>query len=64
MMETLTTGRLAAGAGINIETVRFHERKVADLRRMRKSLASISAACDGHGTVAGCPIIHALEDGK
>jgi len=131
----LTTGRLAALAGINIETVRFYERsgliakpkrtasnyrqyprsdvarvrfirraqglgfslkeiaellslraapsrsrarvkrlteeklgviegKIADLQRMRKSLASISAACDGRGTVADCPIINALEDGK
>ena len=133
--DALTTGRLAALAGINIETVRFYERsgliaepkrtasnyrqypqsdvarlrfikraqelgfslkeiaellslratpsrsrsrvkrlteeklgiidcKIRDLQRMRKSLASISAACDGHGPVADCPIIHALEDRK
>lgn len=134
-MKELTTGRLAALAGINVETVRFYERsgliakpkrtasnyrqyppsevarlrfikraqelgfslkeiaellslraaptrsrshvkrlseeklasidqKIADLRRMRKSLASISSACDGHGPVADCPIIHALEEGR
>ncbi|MEO6847302.1 MAG: MerR family DNA-binding protein [Chthoniobacterales bacterium] len=132
---SLTTGRLAALAGINIETVRFYERsgliskpkrtasnyrqypqsdvarlrfikraqelgfslkeiaellslravpsrsrarvkrlsekkleiidqKISDLRRMRKSLASISDACDGRGSVADCPIINALEESK
>lgn len=46
------------------EKLRIIDRKICDLQRMRKSLASISAACDGHGSVANCPIIHALEDGK
>ena len=35
--------------------------KIRDLERMRATLASVSAACDGHGTVADCPIINALE---
>ncbi|HEY8899100.1 MAG TPA: MerR family DNA-binding protein [Chthoniobacterales bacterium] len=134
-METdfLTTGALAAEAGVNLETVRFYERsgllkkprrtaagyrqypsadvvrlrfikraqelgfslkeiaellslraaparnrsrvkrlavdkltviegKIRDLMRMRDTLASVSSACDGRGSVVDCPIITALEN--
>lgn len=131
--DALTTGVLAAKAGLNIETVRFYERsglikeprrsasgyrqyprstvtrlrfikraqqlgfslrdigellslraspqrsnarvkrlaeqkltvidgKLRDLQRMREALAALSDACDGHGTVAECPIITAIEE--
>ncbi len=131
--DVLTTGGLAAAAGLNVETLRFYERsgllaepkrtaagyrqyprsavarlrfikraqqlgftlaairellslqaarrrssarvkrlserqlevidgRIRDLQRMRDALAILSTACDGHGPVSSCPIIHALEE--
>ncbi len=37
------------------------ERKIADLKRMRKALARLTAACAGHGTIDDCPILESLN---
>lgn len=38
------------------------EQKVQALRRMKKALTRLTAACDGRGPVADCPILEALRD--
>jgi Hg(II)-responsive transcriptional regulator len=35
--------------------------RIKELKRMKKALLKLTKACDGHGTVEGCPIIEALE---
>ena len=35
--------------------------KIADLERMRTTLAALRDACHGHGTTEGCPILGALD---
>lgn len=35
--------------------------RIADLLSMEKALARLTAACDGEGSVEGCPIIAALS---
>jgi Hg(II)-responsive transcriptional regulator len=37
------------------------DRKIDDLRRMRAALFRLVEACDGHGSLAGCPILDALD---
>ena len=37
------------------------ERRIADLERMRTTLAALRDACHGHGTTEGCPILGALD---
>jgi len=34
--------------------------RIRDLERMKARLEAISAACDGHGSIHDCPILHAL----
>jgi len=36
------------------------DRKVRDLRRMKRSLNELITACDGNGDVNGCPILNSL----
>jgi len=36
------------------------EARIADLTRVRDALRALAAACDGHGPLDGCPILHAL----
>jgi len=38
-------------------------RKIEDLGRMHTMLEHLVSACDGHGNLAGCPIIEALLEG-
>ncbi len=38
------------------------EEKVRTLRRMKKALAKLTAACSGRSPVSECPILEALED--
>lgn len=38
------------------------EARLRDLQNMRDALASLIADCDGHGSTAACPIIHALVE--
>ena len=35
--------------------------RIKELKRMKKALLKLTKACDGHGSVEGCPIIEALE---
>ncbi|HEY8507499.1 MAG TPA: MerR family DNA-binding protein, partial [Steroidobacteraceae bacterium] len=38
------------------------DRRIASLQRMRDGLATLIAACPGHGRAADCPILRALGD--
>ncbi len=38
------------------------EEKVRTLRRMKKALVKLTAACNGRAPVSECPILEALED--
>jgi MerR family copper efflux transcriptional regulator len=38
------------------------ERRIASLQRVRDGLATLIAACPGHGRAADCPILRALGD--
>jgi MerR family transcriptional regulator, copper efflux regulator len=38
------------------------EERIASLERVRKGLATLVAACPGHGRAADCPILKALGD--
>ena len=40
------------------------ESKIRTLRRMKKALVKLTAACDGQAQVGECPILVALEDTK
>jgi MerR family copper efflux transcriptional regulator len=42
------------------EKVTDVEARIADLTRVRDALRALAAACDGHGPLDGCPILHAL----
>lgn len=37
------------------------EAKIRDLQRMKKALKEVTDACSGHGPLAGCPILDALN---
>lgn len=37
------------------------DRKLADLKRIRKALARLTAECGGRGTIDGCPILESLN---
>ena len=45
---------------ITVEHLRTIRKKIADLRRLEKTLAEISAKCEG-GAVPECPVIDALQ---
>lgn len=36
--------------------------RIADLQRMRATLADLDSRCSGRGSVSGCPIIQALAE--
>lgn len=36
------------------------ENRIAELERVRSGLATLIAACPGHGRAADCPILNAL----
>jgi len=40
--------------------LRMIEERIAELQRMRQGLATLVAACPGHGRAAECPILRAL----
>jgi hypothetical protein len=37
------------------------ERKISDLRRMKKALGRLATACPGRGATSDCPILEALD---
>ncbi len=40
------------------------DQRISELERMRAALAELDQQCSGHGPVAGCPIIEALNGGR
>lgn len=44
-----------------VDKVADIEAKIRDLRRMKEALLKLTAACDGQGPAAGCPILEALD---
>jgi MerR family transcriptional regulator, mercuric resistance operon regulatory protein len=48
--------------GIAVHKLELIEQKIADLSKMRKSLARLVRSCDASSTGAPCPIIHLLAD--
>lgn len=50
-MSSIGIGALAKHAGVRIDTVRYNE---------RSGLATLVAACPGHGRAADYPILNAL----
>ena len=38
------------------------EQRIEELQRMRHALSELTRQCSGHGPVAGCPIIEALNN--
>jgi MerR family transcriptional regulator, mercuric resistance operon regulatory protein len=48
--------------GIAAHKLELIEQKLADLRKMRKSLFRLVRACDASSAGAPCPIIHLLAD--
>ena len=43
------------------EKLRDVEQKIADLRRMTRTLAQLTAACPGRGAAGDCPILESLD---
>jgi MerR family transcriptional regulator, copper efflux regulator len=50
-------GRVKKAAQAKLKDV---ERRIASLERVRDGLATLIAACPGHGRASGCPILNAL----
>ena len=40
------------------------DQKISDLKRMRKALARLAAACPGRGNTSNCPILESLDMGE
>ena len=57
--QRVTCGEVRAAALAHLDDIR---RKIADLRRMERTLAETAARCQG-GRVPKCPIIDALSSG-
>ena len=53
-----TCGDVFAIATNKIEDI---ERRIVELRRMKKALARLAAACTGEGPTGECPILEVLE---
>ena len=73
-MESIGIGALAAAAGVSMDIVRYYERKASakladvdrrleELKRIRKGLFQLVEHCPGHGSPDDCPIIQALSGG-
>ena len=53
-----TRDRVREKAIAKIEDI---ETRIKELKRMKKALAPLVKACDGKGTVDGCPILSAID---
>ena len=53
-----TRAQIRAQAVAKVEDI---ENRIQELKRMKKALAPLIAACDGQGKLEGCPILAALE---
>lgn len=51
-------GGLKAAAAVKLADV---ERRLQELTRIRDGLRTLIASCPGHGALAQCPILHALD---
>ena len=51
-------GAVKQRAAAKVEDI---DKKIEDLRRMRRALVELSDACSGRGELSGCPILGALE---
>ena len=51
----------AAVYGLATAKIADIERRIDELRRMKKALASLASACTGKGPTGECPILEALE---
>jgi len=56
-----TCGDIQARADAKVEEI---DRKVRELRRMKKALQELSASCVGSGPTSECPILDALQGRK
>lgn len=54
-------GAVKRRAAAKVEDI---DKKIQDLRRMRRALVELSDACSGHGELSGCPILGALEGAR
>jgi MerR family regulatory protein len=61
-MDALGIGQLAKRGGVGIDAVRYYERNGLLTPRVRDGLATLIAACPGHGRAADCPILRALTE--
>ncbi len=52
-------GAMKDAAQAKLATV---EKKISELLRIRGGLTQLVAACPGHGALAGCPIVSALNE--
>ncbi|MCR9090627.1 heavy metal-responsive transcriptional regulator [Algiphilus sp.] len=61
---SLADNRAASSAvrALAAEKLKGIEGRLRDLQRMRDALAALISDCDGQGSTAACPIIHALAD--
>lgn len=50
--------QIRAAAAAKLDDV---DARIADLQRVRDGLATLIAACPGHGQLADCPIVRALS---
>jgi MerR family transcriptional regulator, copper efflux regulator len=48
-----------AEAEMKLETI---DSKIAELRRMRKSLQALARSCSGEGPTSACPILDAIDN--
>jgi hypothetical protein len=63
-MASMTIGRLAKEAGVNIDTIRYYERNglIPEPGRRPSGYREYEAAdCPGHGDLERCPIVAALS---
>ena len=60
---SLTIGDVAAAADVNVETIRYYERRglVAPARRRYRDLRQLADACAAREPT-GCPILEAIEE--
>lgn len=76
MAEKLRTVQVAKAAGVNVETLRFYERRgilqepqrrssgcrVRKLQSMKRALTVLVKSCVGDVSSRECPILDALDD--
>lgn len=55
-----TCGEIKVRAEVKITDI---DGRIRSLRRMKRALSKLTAACAGHGAVSDCPILDAIEEG-